>query len=104
MVIVGTHIDKVKHFSKQKRAPYTKRIQELYSNRHWYPTIKAIEFVSCEVKYNKYNKYLKLLRDTLYDIASSMKMSVGKIQVIVMCKITQLLTQVEAKPRKIVDD
>ena len=79
MIIVGTHVDKVKHFSKQKRMPYTKRIEELYSNKYWYPTIKAIEFVSCDMKYKKYKKYLNPLRDTLYDIASSMKMSVGKM-------------------------
>ena len=77
VVVVGTHIDKVKNFEKGKSF-YVKRIEELYNNQHCYPPIKAIKFVSCDLKYKSYEMFLKELRDTLYDIASAMKLSLGK--------------------------
>jgi len=77
VVVAGTHIDKVKHFEREKES-YVKRIKDLYNNQHYYPPIKAIKFVSCNVKYKKYELIIKELRDALYDIASAMKLSLGK--------------------------
>ena len=80
VVIVGTHIDKVKHFRLEKRKIYTDKIIELYNKRSWYPTIKAIKFVCCDTKSKKYQKHkenITDLRDTLYDAASEMKLSLG---------------------------
>ena len=78
VVVTGTHIDKAKNFEKEKKKLYVKRIEELYSNRYCYPPIKAIKFVSCDVKYKKHEMLMKDLRDTLYDIASAMKLSLSK--------------------------
>jgi len=77
VVVAGTHIDKVKNFEKGKSL-YVKRIEELYNNQYYYPPIKAVKFVSCDVKYKSYEMFLKELRDTLYDIASAMKLSLSK--------------------------
>jgi len=77
VVVVGTHIDKVKNFEKEKNL-HVKRIEELYSNRYCYPPINAIKFISCDVRYKKYDVLFKDLRDTLYDIASAMKFSLCK--------------------------
>ena len=77
VVVVGTHVDRIKNFDREKRS-YVKRIEELYNNQYCYPPIKAIKFVSCDLKYRKYEMLLKDLRDTLYDMASAMKLSLGK--------------------------
>ena len=80
MVIVGTHIDQVKHFRLEKKKIYTDKINELYSDRFCYPTIKEIKFVCCDIKSKKYQKHkenITDLRDTLYDVASEMKLSLG---------------------------
>lgn len=75
VVIVGTHIDKMKNFGPKNEASFRKSINAMYSNMYKYPEIKAIEFVSCE---DGYEKYIKNLRDTLYNIASQTKLSIGK--------------------------
>ena len=80
VVIVGTHIDKVKHFRLEKKKIYTDKIIELYDERSCYPTIKGIKFVCCDTKSKKYQKHkenITDLRDTLYDVASEMKLSLG---------------------------
>ena len=80
VVIVGTHIDKVKHFRIEKKKIYTDRIVELYGHKSCYPTIKAIKFVCCDItskKYEKHKESVPELRDTLYDVASEMKLSLG---------------------------
>ena len=74
MVIVGTHIDKIKHFGSRMTASFVKSIKAMYSNENEYPPIKAIKFVSCE---DRYENTIKDLRDTLYDIASETKLSLG---------------------------
>ena len=82
VVIVGTHIDKVKHFRLEKKEIYTNKIAELYDNRSYYPTIKGIKFVCCDInspKYHKHKEYITELRDTLYDVASDMKLSLGTL-------------------------
>ena len=79
-MIVGTHIDKVKRFRLEKKKIYTNKIKELYYNKSYYPTIEAIKFVCCDVngkKYEKHKGYITELRDTLYDVASDMKLSLG---------------------------
>lgn len=73
MVIVGTHIDKIK-FGPRMEASFVRSIKEMYSNENDYPPIKAIEFVSCE---ERYENTIKDLRNTLYDIASETKLSLG---------------------------
>ena len=83
VVIVGTHIDKVKRFRLEKREIYTNKIIELYDNKSHYPTIKAIKFVCCDInsrKYEKHKEKITELRDTLYDVASEMKLSLGNRQ------------------------
>ena len=77
VIVVGTHVDKIKNFEREKRS-YVKRIEELYNNQYCYPPIRAIKFVSCDLKYRKYEMLLKDLRDTLYDMASAMKLSLSK--------------------------
>ena len=80
VVIVGTHIDKVKRFRLEKKEIYTNKIIELYDNKSYYPTIKGIKFVCCDInskKYQKHKEYTTELRDTLYDVASDMKLSLG---------------------------
>ena len=74
-MIVGTHIDKIKGFGARSTASFVKSIKDMYSNEHEYPTIKAIKFVSCETQFEG---TIKNLRDTLYDIASETKLSLGK--------------------------
>ena len=76
VVVVGTHIDKVKKFEKEKNL-YVERIEELYSNQYYYPPIDDVKFISCDVKYKKYDTLFKDLRDTLYDMASAMKISLS---------------------------
>ena len=81
-MIVGTHIDKVKHFRLEKKEMYTKKIIELYDKKSCYPTIKAIKFVCCDMQSKKYQKHrdkIMELRDTLYDVASEMKLSLGTL-------------------------
>lgn len=80
VVVVGTHIDKARNYEKEKRT-YVRWIEEMYSNQYCYPPIKAIKFVSCDVKFKKYEILLKELRDTLYDVASAMKLSLSKIRI-----------------------
>ena len=80
VVIVGTHIDKVKRFRLEKKKIYTDKIIELYTKKSCYPTIKAIKFVCCDINSKKYTKHkdkITELRDTLYDVASEMKLSLG---------------------------
>jgi len=77
VVVVGTHVDKIKNFEREKKL-FAKRIEELYNNQYCYPPIKAIKFVGCDVKYKRYDVLLKDLRDTLYDMASAMKLSLSK--------------------------
>ena len=79
-MIVGTHIDQVTHFRKEKRKLYTDKIIEMYTGKSWYPTIKAIKYVCCDTnskKYLKHKEKITDLRDTLYDVASEMKLSLG---------------------------
>ena len=81
VVIVGTHIDQVKKFKKEKQKQFTSRIMELYGNQHFYPPIKGIKFVCCDVTYKKYKRYeqnLVELQDCLYDVASETKLSLSK--------------------------
>ena len=81
MVIVGTHIDKVKNFRKEKCKLFTNRIKELYEGDRFYPPIKAIKFVCCDVNQKKYKQYehnIVDLRDRLYDVASEIKLSISK--------------------------
>ena len=80
VVIVGTHIDKVKHFRVEKKKIYTNKIIELYDNNSYYPTIKGIKFVCCDINIKRYKDHegnITELRDTLYDVASDMKLSLG---------------------------
>ena len=79
VVIVGTHIDKVKHFGLEKKEIYTNKIMDLYCNKSYYPTIKEIKFVCCDISSKKYKEYITELRDTLYDVASDMKLSLGTL-------------------------
>ena len=78
-MIVGTHIDKINSFVAKMTAlttaSFVKSIKAMYSNENKYPPIKAIKFVSCE---DRFESTIKDLRDTLYDIASEMKLSLGK--------------------------
>ena len=79
-MIAGTHIDKVKHFRIEKKKLYTDKIVEMYGCKSCYPTIKAIKFVCCDIdskKYDKHKESIMELRDTLYDVASEMKLSLG---------------------------
>lgn len=76
MVIVGTHIDKIRRFGDKLRETFTRSIKFMYSNEHKYPPIKAIKFVSCQ---EKFESYMKDLRDTLYDIASETKLTLSKL-------------------------
>ena len=76
MVIVGTHIDKLRHFGSRTITSFTKLIKDLYSNTHEYPEIKAIKYVSCE---DRYEYSIRDLRDTLYDIAADTKLSLSKL-------------------------
>ena len=81
MVIVGTHIDQVKNFRKEKNKVFTSKITELYANHPYYPPIKAIKFVCCDVSHKKYKKYeqnIVELRDCLYDTASEIKLSLSE--------------------------
>ena len=81
MVIVGTHIDQVKNFRKEKCKLFTSRIKQLYEGDHCYPPIRAIKFVCCNVTHKKYKQYeqnIVDLRDCLYDIASEIKLSISK--------------------------
>ena len=81
MVIVGTHVDQVKKFRKEKHKVFTSKINELYTSHSCYPPIKAIKFVCCDVTHKKYKKYeqnIAELRDCLYDIASEMKLSLSE--------------------------
>ena len=83
VVIVGTHIDKVKRFRLEKKEIYTNKIIDLYCNKSYYPTIKAIQFVCCDInskKYEKHKEKITELRYTLYDVASEMKLSLGNQQ------------------------
>lgn len=73
-MIVGTHIDKIRHFGRRMTASFVKSIEEMYSDENKYPPIKAIKFVSCE---DQHENTIKDLRDTLYDIASETKLSLG---------------------------
>jgi len=80
VVIVGTHIDKVKNFRKEKKKIYKDKIIDLYDQKSCYPLIKAIRFVCCDTKSKKYQKHKENiieLRNTLYDVASEMKLSLG---------------------------
>ena len=80
VVIVGTHIDQVAHFRKEKRKLYTDKIIEMYHGRPYYPAIKAIKYVCCDTnskKYLKHKENITDLRHTLYDVASEMKLSLG---------------------------
>ena len=74
-MIVGTHIDKIKNFGPKTTTLFVNSIKEMYSNENEYPPIKAIKFVSCE---DRFEGTIKDLRDTLYDIASQTKLSLGK--------------------------
>ena len=74
-MIVGTHIDKIKGFGPRSAAALVKLIEDMYSNEYDYPPIKAIKFVSCVPQFEG---TIKNLRDTLYDIASETKLSLGK--------------------------
>lgn len=76
MVIVGTHIDKIKNFGNEFKTSLTKSIETLYSNEDVYPPIKAIEFVSCN---DRFEGSIKGLQNTIYDIASEMKLSISKL-------------------------
>ena len=81
VVIVGTHIDQVKNFRKEKHKVFTSKINELYANQSCYPPIKAVTFVCCDVTHKKYKKYeqnIVELRDSLYDIASEIKLSLSE--------------------------
>jgi len=48
----------------------------LYSNDDVYPQIKAIKFVS---RNDQFKGLIKDLRNTIYDIASEMKLSISKL-------------------------
>ena len=81
VVIVGTHIDQVKNFKKEKMKQFTRKITELYIDQSCYPPIKGIKFVCCNENHKKYKKYeqnIVQLRDCLYDVASEMKLSLSK--------------------------
>ena len=76
MVIVGTHIDKMRNFGKKSRTEFTNLINELYSSIQKYPPIKAIKFVSCQ---ERFEDTIKDLQDTIYDIAAETKLFLGKL-------------------------
>lgn len=73
VVIVGTHIDLVDHFQK-KKATLEQSIEHHYSNTKFYPTIKAISFVSYKGKH-KYT--VNKLCHKVYEIAASMETHLG---------------------------
>ena len=76
MVIVGTHIDKMRNFGSKSRVEFTNLINKFYSNAQKYPPIKAIKFVSCQ---ERFEGTIKDLRDTIYDIAAETKLYLGKL-------------------------
>ena len=96
VVIVGTHVDLVDHFHK-KRTALEQNIEQYYCNSMFYPTIKAISFVSYKGKY-KYT--LSNLSKQLYEIAASMETYLGiTIAIILLFIIVIFFRQQRVYPK-----
>jgi len=66
VVMVGTHIDLVNNFDKKK--------DNLVDSCQFYPSIKAIKFVSCK---GKYKESIEELCYCLYETAGKIKSYLG---------------------------
>ena len=98
VVIVGTHVDLVDHFHK-KRTALEQSIEQYYCNSMFYPTIKAISFVSYKGKY-KYT--ISNLSKQLYEIAASMKTYLGiTIAIILMFIIVIFFQAAKGSPKSL---
>jgi len=84
VVIVGTHVDKI--VCKQRNAiQVCKELHQLIQTNYcsgspYYPDIKGIKFVSCLGNGQTRSQFQPIveLRKHLYDIASSMMVTLGK--------------------------
>lgn len=80
MIIVGTHVDLIPAKERSQTCEYLKNvIQSHYCiGLPYYPTIKAIKFVSCPPTLSKNDiEVIKSLRKHLYTVASSILVTAG---------------------------
>ena len=74
MVVVGTHIDIVKDFNKNKPA-LKRNVEEMFGDQFKH-LLKGVHFVSCHISHQA---RIQDLRKCLYEVAGSMKTYLGEL-------------------------